>query len=143
MHLHSRFGWVWREPTAPPVRSSDVATDCAVGGWFSRVQVHRPSPELKPLLRERRRYCLRGGRMVFSSAGASTLAGTEAVTSRATSLLPARWTAGLSSTGRSTLGPKPNRYFASDVPAERRSSQASTTRFAMPASAALPHARGS
>jgi hypothetical protein len=30
-----------------------------------------------------------------------------------------------------------------DVPAERRFSHASTTRAAMPASAALPHARGS
>jgi hypothetical protein len=56
---------------------------------------------------------LRGGRMVFSSRGGST------------------------------LGRNRNRYFANDVPAERRSSHASTTRFAMPASAALPQARGS
>ncbi len=34
-------------------------------------------------------------------------------------------------------------YLFRDVPAERRSSQASTTRFAMPASATFPHARGS
>ena len=34
-------------------------------------------------------------------------------------------------------------YLFRDVPAERRSSQASTTRFAMPDSATLPHARGS
>src|SRR5215208_2808666 len=64
MHLHSRFGWVWREPTAPRVGSNDIATDCAVGGWFSRVQVHRPPPV------------------------------TEAVTSRAASLLSARWADG-------------------------------------------------
>src|SRR5215203_5451193 len=113
MHLHSRFGWVWREPTAPRVGSNDVATDCAVGGWFSRVQVHRLPPEA------------------------------EAVTSRAASLLSARWADGFSSTGVDDPRPKPNRYFASDVPAERRSSHATTTRFAMPASAALPQARGS
>ena len=53
------------------------------------------------------------------------------------------WADGFSSTGGSTLSRKPHRYFASDVPAERRSSHASTTRFAMPASAALPQARGS
>jgi len=35
------------------------------------------------------------------------------------------------------------RYLFRDVPAERRSSQASTTRLAMPASATLPQARGS
>jgi hypothetical protein len=34
-------------------------------------------------------------------------------------------------------------YLFRDVPAERRSSQASTTRFAMPASANFPQARGS
>ena len=34
-------------------------------------------------------------------------------------------------------------YELREVPAERRSSQASTTRFAMPASASFPQARGS
>lgn len=34
MRPHSRFGWVWREPTAPRAASSTVATACAVGGWF-------------------------------------------------------------------------------------------------------------
>ena len=34
-------------------------------------------------------------------------------------------------------------YLFSDVPAERRSSQASTTRLLMPASASFPQARGS
>ncbi len=34
-------------------------------------------------------------------------------------------------------------YLFRDVPAERRSSQASTTRLAMPASDNFPHARGS
>ena len=48
-----------------------------------------------------------------------------------------------------TTGPRPRpagqvtSYLFSDVPAERRSSQASTTRFAMPASATFPQARGS
>ena len=34
-------------------------------------------------------------------------------------------------------------YLSDEVPVERRSSQARTTRAAIPASAALPHARGS
>ena len=106
----------------------------------------------------------------FSSTGGSTLAGTEALLA---SDVPARAVGGwflecgridprrkpkrhfASDVAACAVGGwfleygwidprrKPKRYFASDVPAERRSSHASTTRFAMPASAALPQARGS
>src|SRR5215218_6573591 len=122
MHLHSRFGWVWREPTAPRVGSNDVATDCAVGGWFSRVQVHRPPPE------------------------------TEAVTSRAASLLSARWADGFLEYGCIDPRRKLRCYSASDVAGRmvsrvrggRRSAEPNRY-FAsdIPASAALPQARGS
>jgi hypothetical protein len=55
-----------------------------------------------------------------------------------------RWADALSKCGWIHTRPEnPKRYFPTDVPAERRSSHASTTRFAMPASAALPQARGS
>ena len=106
MQLHSRFGWVWREPTAPQVGSNDVATARWADGFLE--------------------YGCIDPRRKLRCYSASDVAGRMVSRVRG---------------GRPSA--EPNRYFASDVPAERRSSHASTTRFAMPASAALPQARGS
>src|SRR5829696_8895613 len=90
MHPHSKFGWVWREPTAPRASSSDGATACAVGGWFLEY-------------------------------GWTTLGRNRTATSPATSL--GRWFLRVAVNRHSA---KPNRYPASDIPAERRSSHASS-----------------
>src|SRR5829696_4860607 len=84
------IGRVWREPTAPRTSSSDVATACAVGGWFLEY-------------------------------GWTTLGRNRTATSPATSL--GRWFLRVAVNRHSA---KPNRYPASDIPAERRSSHASS-----------------